>query len=261
MTDPRGISGALVPLSVADTSRRARCRRAATRFRARAAPRSLADDPIDAFWDPAEPVPLTDAGKKATEGFDGSSADNPRLRCEPTNILFDWTFDARVNRIVQDEDADRVAVRLDGHRAHDPSEHDRASGRIEPSVAGHSIGRWEGDVLIVDTVGFAPGVLSADGHDAQRRTARRRALLARPRERRACARVRCSGSAVFHGRIQGCGHASTWPTSRTKPTRCDDRSYVTGRRQTASPAETAARPAGRSRPRHPAPAKPWWKFW
>ena len=28
------------------------------------------------------------------------------------------------------------------------------------SRAGHSIGRWDGDVLVVDTVGFAPGVLS-----------------------------------------------------------------------------------------------------
>jgi hypothetical protein len=31
---------------------------------------------------------------------------------------------------------------------------------IEPSRAGHSIGRWENDVLVVDTVGFAPGVLN-----------------------------------------------------------------------------------------------------
>jgi hypothetical protein len=31
---------------------------------------------------------------------------------------------------------------------------------VKPSRAGHSIGRWENDVLIVDTVGFAPGVLS-----------------------------------------------------------------------------------------------------
>ena len=31
-------------------------------------------------------------------------------------------------------------------------------------MAGHSIGRWEGDVLVVDTVGFAPGVLSADAN-------------------------------------------------------------------------------------------------
>jgi hypothetical protein len=32
---------------------------------------------------------------------------------------------------------------------------------IEPSRSGHSIGRWESDVLVVDTVGFAPGVLNA----------------------------------------------------------------------------------------------------
>lgn len=31
---------------------------------------------------------------------------------------------------------------------------------IKPSRAGHSIGRWEGDVLVVDTVGFLPGVLT-----------------------------------------------------------------------------------------------------
>ena len=32
---------------------------------------------------------------------------------------------------------------------------------VKPTRAGHSIGRWEGDVLVVDTVGFLPGVLSA----------------------------------------------------------------------------------------------------
>jgi hypothetical protein len=31
---------------------------------------------------------------------------------------------------------------------------------VKPSRAGHSIGRWDGDVLVVDTVGFLPGVLS-----------------------------------------------------------------------------------------------------
>ena len=35
---------------------------------------------------------------------------------------------------------------------------------VKPSRAGHSIGRWEKDVLIVDTVGFAPGVLSPSPH-------------------------------------------------------------------------------------------------
>ena len=32
---------------------------------------------------------------------------------------------------------------------------------IKPTRAGHSIGRWEGDTLVVDTVGFLPGVLNA----------------------------------------------------------------------------------------------------
>jgi hypothetical protein len=31
---------------------------------------------------------------------------------------------------------------------------------IEPSYAGHSIGNWDGDTLVVDTVGFTAGVLS-----------------------------------------------------------------------------------------------------
>ena len=31
---------------------------------------------------------------------------------------------------------------------------------VKPSRAGHSIGRWEGDTLVVDTVGFLPGFLS-----------------------------------------------------------------------------------------------------
>jgi hypothetical protein len=30
---------------------------------------------------------------------------------------------------------------------------------IVPTTAGHSTGTWDGDVLVVDTVGFAPGVL------------------------------------------------------------------------------------------------------
>ena len=30
---------------------------------------------------------------------------------------------------------------------------------IEPSRAGHSIGRWEGEELVVDTTGFEPGYL------------------------------------------------------------------------------------------------------
>jgi hypothetical protein len=38
---------------------------------------------------------------------------------------------------------------------------DRHPENLEPTRGGHSIGRWEDDVLVVDTVRFLPGVLSA----------------------------------------------------------------------------------------------------
>ena len=37
---------------------------------------------------------------------------------------------------------------------------DRHSENLTPSDTGHSIGRWEGDTLIVETTGFEPGVLA-----------------------------------------------------------------------------------------------------
>jgi hypothetical protein len=31
---------------------------------------------------------------------------------------------------------------------------------VTPSRAGHSIGRWDADTLVVDTVGFTPGIIA-----------------------------------------------------------------------------------------------------
>jgi hypothetical protein len=97
------------------------------------------------------------------EGFDGASADNPRLRCEPTSVLFDWTFESDVNRIVQEDD--RIVLTY-GSMGLERTIHLNVTQHppdITPSRAGHSIGTWEGDVLVVDTIGFEPGILSADG--------------------------------------------------------------------------------------------------
>ena len=99
----------------------------------------------------------TEAGTAASAGF--KREDNPRFHCKATNILFDWTFDQHINRIVQADDkitmtygfmdiVRTIHMDLDSHPEN-----------LEPSRAGHSIGKWEGDTLVVDTIGFAEGTL------------------------------------------------------------------------------------------------------
>jgi hypothetical protein len=166
LTDPRGISGAFLPLSVAKELEPGAVPEGTQAFPGtRGTAASKAADPINEFWNKRPSLrPLTAAGAKAMEGFDGASAaDNPRLRCEPTNILFDWTFESDVNRIVQEDD--RIVLRY-GSMGLERTIHLNLTDHprdVKPSRAGHSIGRWEGEVLVVDTVGFEPGILSADG--------------------------------------------------------------------------------------------------
>jgi hypothetical protein len=109
----------------------------------------------------AEPVEPTAVGRAAVEATDFRSPEgNPRFRCDTTSIIFDWPWDGSVNRIVQQ--GATVALRYGQHgfarTIHmDLAEHPAA---VAPSRAGHSIGRWDDDVLVVDTVGFLPGLLT-----------------------------------------------------------------------------------------------------
>ena len=75
------------------------------------------------------------------------------------NIFADWTFDQHVNRIIQEEDRITLMYGFMDIVRVIHLEMDEHSSDIEPSRAGHSIGRWEDDELVVDTVGFAPGYL------------------------------------------------------------------------------------------------------
>ena len=165
LTDPRGISGAFLPLSVARGLEAGAVPEGTQAFPGtRGTAVTNADDPVNEFWNRRPSIrPLTAAGAKAMEGFDGASADNPRLRCEPTSILFDWTFESDVNRIAQTDD--RIVLTY-GSMGLERTIHLNVAQHpadIALSRAGHSIGRWEDDVLVVDTVGFEPGILSADG--------------------------------------------------------------------------------------------------
>jgi hypothetical protein len=108
----------------------------------------------------ARPVTFTPAGQAAADALKKAKPeDSTRARCEITSILFDWVFDGPINRITQAKDSitmeygrgisRTVFMNLAAHPA-----------GVKPSRAGHSIGRWDGDTLVVDTVGFAPGSLA-----------------------------------------------------------------------------------------------------
>ena len=165
MTDSRGISGTLVPISTARQYQPGEVPAGGQAFPgARGTEISLKQDPVDSYWNkrPSR-LPLTEAGTAAIAKLDLSTGDNPRLRCAPTNILFDWYFEMDVNRITQTEHEIKLfygsmgierTIHLD-QRAH--------PAVIEPVLEGHSIGHWEKDELVVDTVGFKAGILNADG--------------------------------------------------------------------------------------------------
>jgi hypothetical protein len=119
-------------------------------------------------WSP-QPVTLTTRGQAEADAFRmWSPEDNPRLRCRPTSIILDWVFDGPVNRIAQQQD--RIVIDYGLYSFErvihmDTAEH---PANLTPSYAGHSIGRWEGDTLVVDTVGFEPGVLVAPIRHSER---------------------------------------------------------------------------------------------
>jgi hypothetical protein len=121
-------------------------------------------DPADvpnAGWG-ARPVTLTDAGTAASEVLrNRPPEENPRLSCQITSILFDWAFDGPINRIVQGEDAITVDYGRGLTRIIHMAMAAHPAG-IAPSRGGHSIGRWEGDTLVVDTIGFEPGSLAGN---------------------------------------------------------------------------------------------------
>lgn len=248
MTDPRGQSGTLVPVSVADEFEPGGVPPGGQAFPgSRGTALSLADDPVDTFWNRRpSALPLTEAGAQAIEGFDGASTDNPRLRCEATNILFDWSFEADINRIEQSEDEIKLLYGSMGieRTIHlDMTEH---PDDIEPSLAGHSIGRWEDDVLIVDTVGFEPGILLSDGrvpHSDGLHVVERFSLdpetLALRRD------FVAEDPAYFEGQYRGSDtvHIADLPYHGT--TECRDLTYSEGDGETVGDEDE----------------KPWWKFW
>lgn len=103
-------------------------------------------------------VELTEAGKTRAAEIQAAERDRVegRLDCEPREFFRDWTFDQHPNRIVQEQDKITLYFGfMDTVRTIYLNETEHPAD-IEPAFAGHSLGRWDGDVLVVDTIGFAP---------------------------------------------------------------------------------------------------------
>jgi len=99
----------------------------------------------------------SDAGIAASAGHE--TEDNPRFHCNAINIFHDWTFDAHVNTIEQSEDVITLTFGFMDIVRSIHLDQDSHPDDLEPSRAGHSIGKWDGDTLVVDTIGFAEGYL------------------------------------------------------------------------------------------------------
>ena len=121
---------------------------------------------VRATQPPRAQTVYTDAGRAAADAFDNRSPeDNPWFACKPTSFIRDWTADWPINQFRQytTDTGEKVIDITYGlynfeRRIHiGMTEH---PDNIEPSYSGHSIGNWEGDTLVVDTIGFSAGVLS-----------------------------------------------------------------------------------------------------
>ena len=156
MVDPRGTGGGLVPLNTLSQYKPGErpVNPAGARRGGGTGPR---------LYGGSE---LTELGDKAAADF--KRDDNPRFHCETTSILFDWTFDGPVNRITQSKDTIVLEYGQFGLKRTIYMNLKEHPASIKPSRAGHSIGHWEDDTLVVDTAGFQPGFLNTPVHNSDK---------------------------------------------------------------------------------------------
>lgn len=101
---------------------------------------------------------VSEAGVAAGEGYD-MAFDDPILRCHYVNLIKAWDHDAHTNQIEQTDT--KVILRYGFMDVTRTVHLDQDSHPVDlpPSDIGHSIGRWDGDTLVVETTGFEAGVL------------------------------------------------------------------------------------------------------
>jgi hypothetical protein len=102
---------------------------------------------------------LTDAGKAAVAKYDPFK-DDPAFRCDPVAVRRVWGAPGTPLSIKREKD--RVILRhewMDVQRVVHLSQREHPKGGSRTSL-GHSIGRFEGDALVIETGNYSAGVLN-----------------------------------------------------------------------------------------------------
>jgi len=102
---------------------------------------------------------LTPAGQKAVAAYD-PFRDDPAFRCDPVTVRRVWGAPGTPLEIVRD--GNDVVIRyewMDARRVVHMGATTHPANAPRTSL-GHSIGRFDGDALVIDTASFAPGVLN-----------------------------------------------------------------------------------------------------
>jgi hypothetical protein len=102
---------------------------------------------------------LTPAGQKAIAGYDPFK-DDPTFRCDPVAIRRVWGAPGTPLEIVRE--GNDVVLRhewMDVRRVIHMNSKDHPKNSPRTSL-GHSIGRWEGETLVIETANYSAGVLN-----------------------------------------------------------------------------------------------------
>jgi hypothetical protein len=101
---------------------------------------------------------LTDAGERAVAAYD-PFVDDPTFRCDPVAIRRVWF--APGTPLAIERDGDGIVLRhewMDAERIVHLNATDHPANGPRTSL-GHSIGRFEGDTLVIETANYSEGVL------------------------------------------------------------------------------------------------------
>ena len=118
-----------------------------------------ADGALPARLAPFAAIGLTPEGQAIQDPYE-RIYDDPAMDCEISNIIDALGRNDAINEIRQN--GDTLTIRY-GYMDYLRTIHldmDSHPENIELTPGGHSIGKWEGNTLVVDTIGFTPSILN-----------------------------------------------------------------------------------------------------